>query len=484
MPKKAILLKSLTRGRIRASFNKYNLFNLYKKTQPDFRSKTLYQQKWSAKQETRAYHGEYLTEGRWSTLFQSKLDSVAQLDASLRGDGAKIERTPYPLQTFAALEKRLDVALFRAMFASSVRQARQFILHGNVWVNGLKIKHPGYVLKPGDMFHVRVDKVLEALGAKKPSLSEAVKVDKVQVLLWNKYVKNAKENPRKVWEEKMAKYQNLPEGSPKKLGLLKYIEGYNKNLRNAEHDELTKLTPKKLLIDILKVQRDRPDDSTSVSARDFQKVVDKDEKLCEEVFNCYNSLNKTGEISWESLHKMTDEELSVLADHLMSFPPEMKDRLSDNSKILIRSAVKGISDLSKVYADSIRAYYESKRANPDSNYIPYDPHWVDSLRYHNKVDFDKLLENEKLGSDSIKLPWQHHVYGRQDPKKPYFTPWKPRPFLAPFAILPHHLEVSFKTCHAVYLRDPVARPGHSEVISPFDDSVHERAYMYYVRKGK
>lgn len=59
-----------------------------------------------------------------------------------------------------------------------------------------------------------------------------------------------------------------------------------------------------------------------------------------------------------------------------------------------------------------------------------------------------------------------------------------KPILAPFAILPHHLEVSFKTCHAVYLRDPVARPGHSEVISPFDLPVHERAYMYYIRRGK
>ena len=85
----------------------------------------------------------------------------------------------------------------------------------------------------------------------------------------------------------------------------------------------------------------------------------------------------------------------------------------------------------------------------------------------------------------INLPWQkNYVYGRQDPKKPFFTPWKPRPFLSPFAILPHHLEISFKTCHAVYLRDPVARPGQSEVISPFDVPVHERAYMYYLRNGK
>lgn len=171
MPRKAVLLKSLARGRIRSSFNKYNLFNLYKKGEVDFRSKTLYQQKWTAKQETRAYHGEHLTEGRWQTTFTPKLDSVAQLDASLKG--GEMEQTPILLQTFAVLEKRLDIALFRAMFASSVRQARQFILHGNVFVNGIKIAQPNYTLKPGDVFNVKSEKVLQALGAKKPSLQEA-----------------------------------------------------------------------------------------------------------------------------------------------------------------------------------------------------------------------------------------------------------------------------------------------------------------------
>lgn len=47
--------------------------------------------------------------------------------------------TPYMQMTFAPLERRLDTAVFRAMFASSVRQARQFIIHGAVKVNGKKV---------------------------------------------------------------------------------------------------------------------------------------------------------------------------------------------------------------------------------------------------------------------------------------------------------------------------------------------------------
>jgi ribosomal protein S4 len=48
--------------------------------------------------------------------------------------------TPYMQMTFAPLERRLDTAVFRALFASSVRQARQFVIHGAVTVNGKKVR--------------------------------------------------------------------------------------------------------------------------------------------------------------------------------------------------------------------------------------------------------------------------------------------------------------------------------------------------------
>lgn len=50
------------------------------------------------------------------------------------------KRTPYMQMTFAPLERRLDVAVFRALFASSARQARQFVIHGAVTVNGKKVR--------------------------------------------------------------------------------------------------------------------------------------------------------------------------------------------------------------------------------------------------------------------------------------------------------------------------------------------------------
>lgn len=53
--------------------------------------------------------------------------------------GAQKKAIPHMQMTFAPLERRLDTAIFRSMFASSARQARQFVVHGAVTVNGKKV---------------------------------------------------------------------------------------------------------------------------------------------------------------------------------------------------------------------------------------------------------------------------------------------------------------------------------------------------------
>ena len=106
----------------------------------------------------RAYHSEQVRERQWERMFSRKLRSVvpmnpeylARNDGSLesagRGSGLEKERPsqrpaaiPYMQMTFAPLERRLDTAIFRALFASSARQARQFVVHGAVKVNGKKV---------------------------------------------------------------------------------------------------------------------------------------------------------------------------------------------------------------------------------------------------------------------------------------------------------------------------------------------------------
>jgi ribosomal protein S4 len=123
---------------------------------------TYFQQKWAAKSMSRAYHGEHIREKQWKQLFTPRLPSVIQMDpkklaesdgsefAAGRGSGREESKesmgrvhaappVPYMHMTYAPMERRLDMAVWRALFASSARQARQFVIHGMVKVNGKKV---------------------------------------------------------------------------------------------------------------------------------------------------------------------------------------------------------------------------------------------------------------------------------------------------------------------------------------------------------
>ena len=52
------------------------------------------------------------------------------------------------------LEKRLDVILYRAHFARSLRNAQQLILHKHIRVNGLIITNKSFTLKQGDIIEI------------------------------------------------------------------------------------------------------------------------------------------------------------------------------------------------------------------------------------------------------------------------------------------------------------------------------------------
>lgn len=52
------------------------------------------------------------------------------------------------------LESRLDNVVFRMGIASTRRQARQFVRHGHVLVNGKKVTIPGYRVRQGDELKV------------------------------------------------------------------------------------------------------------------------------------------------------------------------------------------------------------------------------------------------------------------------------------------------------------------------------------------
>ncbi|KAI8973121.1 hypothetical protein BD414DRAFT_499195 [Trametes punicea] len=48
------------------------------------------------------------------------------------------------------------------------------------------------------------------------------------------------------------------------------------------------------------------------------------------------------------------------------------------------------------------------------------------------------------------------------------TPFHLPPYASPFIFIPAYLEPSFATCSVIYLRHPTARPGYSEIPTPWD----------------
>ena len=53
------------------------------------------------------------------------------------------------------LERRLDMVIYRAKFATTVFSSRQLINHGHITVNNKKVDVPSYLVKASDVIEVR-----------------------------------------------------------------------------------------------------------------------------------------------------------------------------------------------------------------------------------------------------------------------------------------------------------------------------------------
>jgi small subunit ribosomal protein S4 len=62
------------------------------------------------------------------------------------------------------LERRLDNAVFQMGFADSRSQARQFVAHGHVTVNGRKLDVSSYLVKVGDVISPKNHKTSQSLA--------------------------------------------------------------------------------------------------------------------------------------------------------------------------------------------------------------------------------------------------------------------------------------------------------------------------------
>lgn len=89
------------------------------------------------KQRLRAYYG--VNEKQFTKYFKDAKKSSEQTGHAL----------------VKTLESRLDNLVYRMGFASSIRQARQMVVHGHIMVNEKKINIPSYLVNIGDKISLK-----------------------------------------------------------------------------------------------------------------------------------------------------------------------------------------------------------------------------------------------------------------------------------------------------------------------------------------
>ncbi|KAJ5899794.1 hypothetical protein N7495_004538 [Penicillium taxi] len=424
---------TLSKGKIRQSWSKYNLYNLQRFRSPATSNRTFFQQKWSAKAISRAYHGEQVREGQWKRMFSRRLRSVIPMntaelaaddgskESSGRGSGLeKLGRDatspriiPFTQMAFAPLERRLDVSIFRALFASSTRQARQFVIHGAVTVNGQKMRHPSYLLNPGDLFQVDPERVMYATGTPKTKFERR----ETRQLKQNDEENETKPEPTENKEE-----------TEDSRDTLKALMAQAKNIMSKDKE-------------ILPAKRKQ-------ELRGFQKAVRR-------VLS--RSVNST--ILTDSLEAQFSElTLMLNAKRTEEKPKEKKQEAKEQPKQQEAKAVEQASG--ETASDKLSKAFEKVAKGEE-------------------IDESSLTDAE---FDVLKRALTQMRDNPIDSSKPYATPWRPRDYMSAFAFIPRYLEVNQNICAAVYLRHPVARPGSAEVPTPFGEAVSTPAYGWYLKR--
>jgi ribosomal protein S4 len=412
---------------------------------------------------TRGFHGSDVKEGHWERMFDRRLPAVvpmdykylAQYDGSemalgrgsgldTDGDGRerRKQKTPYMHMTFFPLERRLDTAIWRALFASSTKQARQFCVHGAVKVNGKKMVHPTYKLNPGDMFSVDPDMVLFATGAKKRRKGSS---------LSDQEVRDQEAEKKRIEQQQEQDLEE--EASDAGAATLKSDEELEAMSTQPEDEE----DPKKALRNLMiRAQRVLDDSKRKLSAkgkqelREFSRTVKK-------------TMSKLRGIDEDKVEDTVEGLEVALAEIFTKIQPEdlRRDERLDTAAA----------------AEAAQAAEQAEQQENDGNINQYTSS-NRQMQQPGKIDHYRAKKDAETLRAAIALANENPI----DSDKPYATPWKPREFMSAFAFIPRYLEVNHKICSAVYLRHPVARPGLGEVPTPFHGETMGLAFNWYLRR--
>jgi len=121
-----------------------------------FFNHNLYQISRNAKLLKNLYRSQLATKQRLSIYYGKLTNSQIKHLSRVSLIKSKVKNADKDASEFLleALETRLDTILYRSHFASSMNMARQFITHGNVYVNKKKVCSTNFLIKQGDIIQI------------------------------------------------------------------------------------------------------------------------------------------------------------------------------------------------------------------------------------------------------------------------------------------------------------------------------------------
>ena len=124
-----------------------------------------------AKQKLKGYYGD-LTEKQFRKIYSDA--------EKTRGDTGEA--------LIGLLERRLDAVVYRAKLVPTVFAARQFVNHGHVTVNGIRVNIASYRVKEGDIIEVRQKSkqmavILEATQLAEREVPDYIEADHAKLIV-------------------------------------------------------------------------------------------------------------------------------------------------------------------------------------------------------------------------------------------------------------------------------------------------------------
>lgn len=283
------------------------------------------------------------------------------------------------------------------------------------------MRHPSYLLNPGDLFQVEPERVMYATGAPKTKFERRE----------SRQLKQKSEKEEEAETEAEAKPEPAEKDEKESAkDTLKALMAQAKTIMSTDKDVLPAKRKQEL--------------------RGFQKAVRR-----------VLSRSETSTILTDSL----ESQFSELTLMLKATRAEKKPKDAKKSK-----------DQSATEASEETAAASKKSEDEAGNKL--------SEAFQKAAEGGEVDASE-LSDEEFEVLRRALTQMRDNPidhSKPYATPWRPRDYMSTFAFIPRYLEVNQNICAAVYLRHPVARPGSAEVPTPFGESVSTPAYGWYLKR--